>query len=143
MPGVNCISACLTRDHETWGECRRANGLRVAYCQSAAGKDYTQQKKWDKNLDGYAKARKEGIQPKTTWPADVNTAVRRSDETGTAYRARPRLIAFVHTEVEERVQGRGLGDRLIRFALMLGMSEQTYARVMNANLRLMKKLGRA
>jgi predicted GNAT family acetyltransferase len=35
----------------------------------------------------------------------------------TAYRARPRLIAFVHTEVDERVQGRGLGDRLIRFAL--------------------------
>ncbi|HXP28592.1 MAG TPA: GNAT family N-acetyltransferase [Solirubrobacteraceae bacterium] len=35
----------------------------------------------------------------------------------TAYKARPGLIAFVHTEVEERVQGRGLGDRLIRFAL--------------------------
>jgi uncharacterized protein len=35
----------------------------------------------------------------------------------TAYRARPGLIAFVHTEVDERVQGRGLGDRLIRFAL--------------------------
>jgi uncharacterized protein len=35
----------------------------------------------------------------------------------TAYSARPGLIAFVHTEVEERVQGRGLADRLIRFAL--------------------------
>jgi uncharacterized protein len=35
----------------------------------------------------------------------------------TVYRARPGLIAFVHTEVDERVQGRGLGDRLIRFAL--------------------------
>ena len=35
----------------------------------------------------------------------------------TAYRARPGLIAFVHTEVEERLQGRGLADRLIRFAL--------------------------
>jgi predicted GNAT family acetyltransferase len=34
-----------------------------------------------------------------------------------AYRARPGLIAFVHTEVDERLQGRGLGDRLIRFAL--------------------------
>ena len=34
-----------------------------------------------------------------------------------AYRARPGLIAFVHTEVNERLQGRGLGDRLIRFAL--------------------------
>jgi predicted GNAT family acetyltransferase len=35
----------------------------------------------------------------------------------TAYRARPGLIAFVHTEVQERLQGRGLADRLIRFAL--------------------------
>jgi predicted GNAT family acetyltransferase len=35
----------------------------------------------------------------------------------TAYRARPGLIAFVHTEVDERLQGRRLGDRLVRFAL--------------------------
>jgi predicted GNAT family acetyltransferase len=35
----------------------------------------------------------------------------------TIYRVQPGLIAFVHTEVDERVQGRGLGDRLIRFAL--------------------------
>ncbi len=35
----------------------------------------------------------------------------------TAYATRPGLIAFVHTEVDERLKGRGLGDRLIRFAL--------------------------
>ena len=35
----------------------------------------------------------------------------------TTYRACPGLIAFVHTEVDERLQGRGLGDQLIRFAL--------------------------
>ena len=34
-----------------------------------------------------------------------------------AYVTRPGLIAFVHTEVDERLEGRGLGDRLIRFAL--------------------------
>jgi uncharacterized protein len=34
-----------------------------------------------------------------------------------AYRARPGLIAFVHTEVDERLQGHGLADRLIRSAL--------------------------
>ncbi len=34
-------------------------------------------------------------------------------------------------------------QRLIRFAPMLGMSDKTYATVMTANLRLMKKLGRA
>ena len=34
-------------------------------------------------------------------------------------------------------------QRLIRFAPMLGMSDETYAKMMTANLRLMKKLGRA
>jgi acyl-CoA reductase-like NAD-dependent aldehyde dehydrogenase len=34
-------------------------------------------------------------------------------------------------------------QRLIRFAPMFGMSDQAYAKVMTANLRLMKKLGRA
>ncbi|MCW2796087.1 succinic semialdehyde dehydrogenase [Nocardioides sp.] len=34
-------------------------------------------------------------------------------------------------------------QRLIRFAPMLGMSDERYAKVMTANLRLMKKLGRA
>jgi hypothetical protein len=33
-------------------------------------------------------------------------------------------------------------QRLIRFAPMLGMSDAAYAKVMTANLRLMKKLGR-
>ena len=33
-------------------------------------------------------------------------------------------------------------QRLIRFAPMLGMSDQLYAKVMTANMRLMNKLGR-
>ena len=35
----------------------------------------------------------------------------------TEYHKRPGLIAFVHTEIDESVKGRGLGDTLIRFAL--------------------------
>jgi len=35
----------------------------------------------------------------------------------TTYKLRPGLIALIHTEVDERVQGHGLADRLIRFAL--------------------------
>jgi uncharacterized protein len=35
----------------------------------------------------------------------------------TTYRLRPGSLAFVHTEVDERFQGRGLADKLIRFAL--------------------------
>jgi len=33
------------------------------------------------------------------------------------YKTRPGIIAFIHTEVDEGFQGRGLGDRLIAHAL--------------------------
>ncbi len=35
----------------------------------------------------------------------------------TSYRKRPGLIAFIHTEVDDRFEGRGLGSRLVGFAL--------------------------
>ncbi len=33
------------------------------------------------------------------------------------YRERPGLVAFIHTEVEERFEGQGLGGKLVRAAL--------------------------
>lgn len=33
------------------------------------------------------------------------------------YRARPGLIAFIHTEVDDALEGQGLGGRLVSFAL--------------------------
>jgi predicted GNAT family acetyltransferase len=33
------------------------------------------------------------------------------------YRARPGLIAFIHTEIDDAFEGRGLGGRLVSFAL--------------------------
>jgi predicted GNAT family acetyltransferase len=33
------------------------------------------------------------------------------------YRLRPGLLALIHTEVDERFEGRGIGGRLARFAL--------------------------
>jgi hypothetical protein len=33
------------------------------------------------------------------------------------YRLRPALLALIHTEVEDRFEGRGIGGRLARFAL--------------------------
>jgi predicted GNAT family acetyltransferase len=35
----------------------------------------------------------------------------------TTYRLRPGVIAFIHTEIDDRFQGRGLGDKLIRAVL--------------------------
>lgn len=33
------------------------------------------------------------------------------------YRARPGLLAFIHTEVDDAYEGQGLGGRLVGFAL--------------------------
>jgi predicted GNAT family acetyltransferase len=33
------------------------------------------------------------------------------------YRRRPRLIAFIHTEIEDEFEGEGLGSKLIGYAL--------------------------
>ncbi len=33
------------------------------------------------------------------------------------YRARPGLIAFIHTEIDDAFEGQGLGGRLVSFAL--------------------------
>ena len=45
----------------------------------------------------------------------------------------------IHRYTESQTVGT---QRLIRFAPMLGMSDETYGRLMTANLRLMKKIGR-
>jgi predicted GNAT family acetyltransferase len=35
----------------------------------------------------------------------------------TLYKTRPGIVAFIHTEVDKRFQGRGLGERLIAYEL--------------------------
>jgi hypothetical protein len=59
--------------------------IRIAYCNSASGNDYTAQKKWDANLDAYRNARAQGIQPDGSSPASVRNAVAASEATGKAY----------------------------------------------------------
>lgn len=73
--------------HETFGACMRAKNIRVAYCQSWKGLDATRQKNFDKDLNAYASARRQGIQPPSTLRPAVDAAVRASDKTGTAYQA--------------------------------------------------------
>jgi hypothetical protein len=59
----------------------------VAYANEASGHDYTASRNWDKRLEAYAAARKEGIQPRSTQRSDVDRAVQISDKTGTAFQA--------------------------------------------------------
>lgn len=87
--GENCASACETRDHATWGECRRAANMNVSYCQSHKGADATRQKQWDRELNEYRDAKRQGISPRTTKTRDIRAAVDFSNKTGVAFSANP------------------------------------------------------
>jgi hypothetical protein len=82
-----CTASCSTGNHRSWGECLRAKNVKVAYCQSSANRDYTQQRKWDRELGAYEAARKEGIQPQGTRRHLIDAAMRISDTDGAAYDA--------------------------------------------------------
>lgn len=53
----------------------------------AAGNKAMSQKKWDAELNAYASARKQGIQPAGTTMAKVQDALEKSDKAGKAYDA--------------------------------------------------------
>jgi hypothetical protein len=77
-----CASTCPTQDHESYGACLRSKGIQIGDLMNTKI-----QKAGSKNLDAYASARKYGIQPASTRPADVQRAIRASEATGKAYQA--------------------------------------------------------
>lgn len=81
--GLRCSSACLTRDHRTFGECMRSKALQLAPNLS----DTQSQKTWDKELDSYESARRQGVEPRGTKQHLIDEAMRTSDATGVAYKA--------------------------------------------------------
>lgn len=83
--GEKCTSGCRTRDHASYADCLKSKSVRVAYCDSAGGRDATAQKRWDSELEAYRRARKEGIQPDSTRMHSITEAVRLSDTAGAAY----------------------------------------------------------
>jgi hypothetical protein len=82
-----CRCSWSETPHKTFGECIRSKGLRIAYCRSATdpGNDFSASKRWNKELDSYSNARREGIQPDSTKTYDIRRAVEFSDKTGVAY----------------------------------------------------------
>ncbi len=82
--GANCSSSCPTKNHRTFGECVRGKRLNVGYCGQGGG-DLTAQKKWDRELDAYRDARRQGIQPDGTTMPKIEHAIRESEKHGMAY----------------------------------------------------------
>lgn len=76
-----CTSSCTEGGHPSWGACVRAKRLSLNPSLSDTGK----QKAWDRELDSYESAIRQGVQPDSTKQASIDKAMRISEETGTAY----------------------------------------------------------
>jgi hypothetical protein len=75
--GRNCSGTCATRDHSTYGECLRAKGIQLS--PAVNGEYGKKQKTWDKDLDHYESATRQGLQPSGTQRHQVDQALREAD----------------------------------------------------------------
>jgi hypothetical protein len=77
MSGENCSSACLTKDHKSFGECMRNKSLRLSpRINDAYG---TRQAAWDRELDNYESAVSQGLNPAGTKQHHVDAAIKEAE----------------------------------------------------------------
>lgn len=75
-------------EYASYGAYLRSKNLKIEGCRAAVGgSDRTTQKRWDAELNAYASARAQGIQPAGTRMHQVRAAVDASNEAGKAYDA--------------------------------------------------------
>jgi len=72
-----CSSSCLTQDHKSWGECVRAKGLQLS--PHINGEYAVKQTTWDKDLDHYESATRQGLQPDGTQRWQVDKAIKEAE----------------------------------------------------------------
>lgn len=75
--GALCSSACVTRDHYSWGECVRNKGLQLS--PHVNGEYGSRQKAWDKELDLADSAVRQGIDIPSTKTKAVQAAIEAAD----------------------------------------------------------------
>lgn len=73
MAGERCSSGCLTKDHETYGECLRDKAIRHG-ALGGTRPSRTEQRRWDKENEAYRQAVKDGLQPARVSYSAVNAA---------------------------------------------------------------------
>lgn len=78
-----CTAGCPVGGHQSWGECLRAKGVSI----NPNLMDTSKQKSWDRELDNYESARKQGIEPAGTSQKKIDEAMKLSDASGVAYKA--------------------------------------------------------
>jgi hypothetical protein len=75
-----CSSSCLAQDHKSWGECVRSKGLQLSPAVNDAYS--TRQKTWDRELDGYQSAVRQGLEPAGTKQHHVDAAFKEAEANG-------------------------------------------------------------
>ncbi len=84
----NCSSGCPTQTCPSYGYCLRNKGVATTGLESTGpGFALSTQKAWDKELNAYSSAVKQGIQPEAVSMSAINAAVEASQITQTAYQA--------------------------------------------------------
>ena len=75
--GFHCSTSCATKDHKSWGECVRSKGLQLS---PAINDGYgTRQRAWDRELDNYESAVRQGLSPDGTKQAHIDKAIREAE----------------------------------------------------------------
>jgi len=74
---ANCSITCRTKDHKTFGECMRAKGLKIS--PRISDSYSTKQKTWDRELDSYESAVRQGVHPEGTTQAKIDKAMREAE----------------------------------------------------------------
>lgn len=72
--------------HETYGAHLRAKNIVVGYCGQGDG-DATKQKQWDRELDLYNSAVRQGLEPSSTRTAQIRRELDLSDKVGQPFNA--------------------------------------------------------
>lgn len=80
-----CRTGCRTKDHASYAECLQDAGVGTYLVRASKGEDGTAQKKWDRELEGFRQATKEGIKPDGTKWRKIDQARRLSDKVQAAY----------------------------------------------------------
>lgn len=81
-----CRTGCPTQNHLSWGDCLRDSNIQMNTGDANSNKSTTN-KRWNGELDAYADARSQGIQPAGTSMKAIQEAHVASENLGRAYNA--------------------------------------------------------
>ena len=78
MTNSNCRSGCKTQDHESYSDCLQEANFGFTGC-------FPTRRGWDKELDSYYSAVRQGVEPISTKKKDIDAAMMLSNEAGKAF----------------------------------------------------------